>query len=460
MSETVKLWELVKKDLVNKVDKDSWSRYLKPIVPVELDMLGKKLSLGVVNDFFALWLENNYKSIIQDSLMTVYPEKLDVSFIGGYEADIKEEEEEETRGRDVNVSLTEQRRQMSATGTFRINKNLNLRPDFTFDNFVIGGHNKISFAAAKAVAQNPGSCYNPFFVYGDVGLGKTHLLQAIANEVSQVHVNPKIEYLTSEEFVNLFVEAMQSKKLPEFRKRFRNCDLLLIDDVQFFQGKVGCTEEFFHTFNTLYNAHSQIVLAADRTPHDIGLEDRMVSRFDWGLSAEILSPDIMTRVAILKKKQENQNTIIPDDVLFMVAERISSNLRTLESALTVLTMNVSALGTAMTVELAEQLLKDKFDSDPVKNISIDNIQKEVADQFDIKIADIIGKKRPQNIALARMIAMYLSRELTSLSYPVIGEAFNRNHATILHAYESISKRIEDDPVFSSRVEMVRKKING
>ncbi|NQZ69338.1 MAG: chromosomal replication initiator protein DnaA [Lentisphaeria bacterium] len=451
MGECARFWYDVKNQLAQKVDEDSWDSYLSGIVPVSINEETCELVLGVLNDFVALWLDSNYKSLIEDEISTVKSKAYAITFVGGYKPEIEATEKPVVRTHNTYVPQTTK---------IRVEQNLRIRPDFTFDNFVIGNNNKLCVAAAKSVTQHLGTSYNPFFVYGGVGLGKTHLLQAIANDVLKHHPHAIIEYHTSEEFVNLYVEAVQNNSLVAFRKRFRNADLLLIDDVQFFSGKVGSSEEFFHTFNTLHNAHRQIVLASDRTPHDIGLEDRLVSRFDWGLSAEILAPELETRVAILKKKQETQTVKLSDEVLFLVASRIESNMRTLESALTILTMNVSALGSEMTVELAEELLKNKFENEAARMLTVDHIQKHVADHFDIKLADIISKKRPQNIAHARMVGMYLSRQLTDLSYPVIGEAFNRNHATIVHAVDTIRKKMAKDETFRSKIAMLTKYLKG
>jgi chromosomal replication initiator protein len=329
------------------------------------------------------------------------------------------------------------------------------RPDFTFDSFVVGNNNRICVAAAQAVASKPGRAYNPLFIYGGTGLGKTHLLQAIAIDVVSRRKRSRVEYLSSEEFVNQYVEALQNKRLPSFRRHFRSLDLLLIDDVQFFEGKVGSSEEFFHTFNTLHNAHKQIVLASDRTPQEMnGLEKRLVSRFDWGLSAQILPPDLETRVAILKKKQEQQNVKISDEILFMIARNIRSNIRNLEGAVTTLIMNISAFGYEMTAERAQELLQDKFDNEATHLLTIDTIQRRVAEYYDIRLADMTSRKRPQNIARPRMVAMYLSRQLTDQSLPTIGDAFSRNHATILHAINKVEQDMDKDADFANSVNIL------
>jgi chromosomal replication initiator protein len=271
-----------------------------------------------------------------------------------------------------------------------------------------------------------------------------------------------VQYVTSEEFLNLYVEALQNKTLPSFRRHFRSLDMLLIDDVQFFAGKVGLTEEFFHTFNTLHNAHKQIVMACDRPPREIaGLEERLVSRFEWGLSSEMLPPeDLAVRIAILHKKQAQYEEQFSDEVLQFIAERIRTNVRSLESALKKLVMHASAFKCEMTVELVGQLLADKFDSQNARQLSIESIQKRVAEHFDIRVGDMTSKKRPANIAVPRMVAMYLSRELTGKSLPAIGEAFNRNHATVINAVKTIERKMKADETLRGSVGLLTRQLRS
>jgi chromosomal replication initiator protein len=301
-------------------------------------------------------------------------------------------------------------------------------------------------AAARHVAQDPGKSYNPLFIYGGVGLGKTHLLMAIANEIQAIRSRARVEYLTSEDFVNRYVEALQNKTLPAFRQHFRGLDLLLIDDVQFFEGKVGTSEEFFHTFNSLQNHHKQIVLASDRTPKELnGLASRLLSRFEGGLSAEILPPgEVETRMAILRKKQEAQPIKLPDPVMALIAERIYSNIRNLEGALTRLVMHVSIFKQEMSVALATELLRDKFETEQGRILTATLIQRAVSEYFQVSVPDLLGPRRPKQIAMARMVAMYLARTMTQDSLPGIGRAFNRDHATVVHAVSAITSRMDTD----------------
>ena len=458
------LWNRARLQLEETVDRDSWERYLSGITAVAYNTDKQVLTLGTQNDFVALWLESNYRDLIEEKLAVVRGEPLTTEFVGGYDPPKEAVAPPKTAvsappGGGARQRFLSTEHPHMASSTVR-RQRLRLRPDFTFGTFVVGDNTKLCVAAAHAVSQQPGQHYNPFFVYGNSGLGKTHLLQAVANDLAAGTQNARIEYLTSEEFVNQYVEAVQKSTLPAFRRRFRSVDLLLVDDVQFFSGKIQSSEELFHTFNSLYNDHRQIVLAADRTPTELGLDDRMISRFNGGLAAELMPPEFETRLAILRKKQELQKVKLGDDVLCLIAERIRSNIRHLEGALTILTMNVSALGCRMTSEMAEQLLKDKFEDDTPRAVTIDEIQKEVASAYDVTVADLLSRKRPQNIARARMSAMYLARQLTDFSLPVIGNAFNRNHATVLHAVDSLEKRMSAEPAVRARMDNLTRKLTS
>jgi len=299
------------------------------------------------------------------------------------------------------------------------------------------------------------------FIHSSTGLGKTHLLQATAQELLRKMPNAKVAYRSSEEFSNEFIDAIRSGATGEFRTRYRGVDLLLIDDVHFFAGKEKLQEEFFHTFNALYHAHKQIVLTSDRPPHEIGgVEKRLVSRFEWGLATDIASPDLETRVAILRRKQEDHTLKLPDDVLFMVASRIRSNIRRLEGALIRLVSYGSVTGAPLDLAKAEEYLGPLLDEEPASLITVEHIQRTVSEFYDIRLADMVGNRRPQSIALPRQVAMYLCRELTSYSSPVIGELFHRNHATVLHAEQAIRERLAASPEFQREVNSLRRKVRG
>lgn len=332
----------------------------------------------------------------------------------------------------------------------------NLNPRYTFDNFVVGPSNRFPHAASIAVSESPAKVYNPFFIYGGVGLGKTHLMQAICHAIlKKIGSNLKICYLPSERFTNELIDAIQHHSTMRFRQKYRNADILVIDDVHFIAGKEATQEEFFHTFNTLYDAHKQIIISSDRTPKDIpNLEERLVSRFGWGLVADIQPPDFETRAAILKKKIERENTIIPDEVILFIAQTIKSNIRELEGALIRVLAYSLLNNNQITLDLTKEILKD-FLKEGVKTINIDLIQKRVGVFFNINQQDLKSSRRDKNIVFARQIAMYLSRELTSFSLPEIGGFFGgKDHTTVLHSY----KKIKDGLVKNSKLKIDIEKI--
>jgi len=310
------------------------------------------------------------------------------------------------------------------------------------------------------VAQTPGKSYNPLFLYGGVGLGKTHLLHAIGQHVASHKKGAKVSYVSSEKFTNEFIDGIQNNQLVRFRRRYRQADVLLIDDIQFLSGKERIQEEFFHTFNALHEAHKQIVLTCDRPPNEIqGLEQRLVSRFEWGLCTDLQPPDVETRVAILRKKEKAIGVQLPEDVLNFIAQRIRTNIRRLEGALTRVASYASLTNTVMTVERVEGLLRELLQEEGRHTITIEVIQKKVAEHFDIRLADMTSRRRPENIAFPRQIAMYLSRQLTECSLNVIGEGFGgRDHGTVLHAYRLVKDRMEVDSNIRQIVSFLEKQL--
>ena len=322
-----------------------------------------------------------------------------------------------------------------------------LNPKYTFDLFVIGSSNRFAHAAALAVAEAPAQAYNPLFIYGGTGLGKTHLLQAVAQYVMEHPGNLSVRYVTSESFVNDFINSLRDKRIEGFKQRYRNYDVLLIDDVQFFEGKERIQEEFFHTFNSLYESGSQIVLSSDRPPREIAtLEDRLRSRFEWGLITDVQPPDIETRIAILRKKVKTDRIHVADpQLLTFIAERISTNIRELEGALTRVVAFASLTGRPMTAELAQDVLKDVFPQGDAPQVTIERIQEIVCERFGMTREELCSHKRSQNVVYPRHIAMYLSRELTDSSLPKIGKHFgDRDHTTVLHANTRIANMIRAD----------------
>jgi chromosomal replication initiator protein len=326
------------------------------------------------------------------------------------------------------------------------NGDLHFNPKNTFDTFVVGNNNNFAYAASKAVAETPGKAYNPLFLYGGVGLGKTHLLQAIGQHVAGSRKSARVAYVSSEKFTNEYIEAIQNNKLVAFRKKYRQSEVLLIDDIQFLAGKERIQEEFFHTFNALHEAHKQIVLTCDRPASEIqGLEQRLVSRFEWGQTADVQAPDVETRLAILHKKAQTMGVTLPDDVINFLATRIRTNIRRLEGALIRVASFASLTGKKLTIEVVEGLLREILHEEGRQTISIEVIQKKVAEHFDIRLADMTSKRRPENIAFPRQIAMYLSRQMTESSLNTIGEAFGgRDHGTVLHAYRLVKDRMDVD----------------
>src|SRR5580692_11201068 len=335
---------------------------------------------------------------------------------------------------------------MGDRGAVPTNGDLHFNPKNTFDTFVVGANNNFSFAAAKAVAEAPGKSYNPLFLYGGVGLGKTHLLHAIGQHVAISKKGARVAYLSSEKFTNEYIDGIQNNKLAAFRKKHRQTDVLLIDDIQFLAGKERIQEEFFHTFNALHESHKQIVLTCDRPASEIqGLEHRLVSRFEWGLVTDLQPPDVEMRLAILKKKAQAMNVILPDDILNFLANRIRTNVRRLEGALIRVASYSSLTGKKLGIETVESLLREILHEEGRFTVSIEAIQKKVAEHFDIRLADMTSKRRPENIAFPRQIAMYFSRQLTESSLNAIGEAFGgRDHGTVLHACRLVKNRMEVD----------------
>ncbi len=320
-----------------------------------------------------------------------------------------------------------------------------LNDRYTFQNFVVGPGNRFAHAAMLSVSEAPAKNYNPLFIYGRTGLGKTHLLQSAAHYLLERNPNLKVVYLSGEKFTNQLISAIQNRSTHAFRMRYRNTDVLMVDDIHFIAGKESTQEEFFHTFNTLYDAHKQIIVTSDRPPRDIpGLEERLISRFGWGLVADVQPPDLETRIAILKKKMERETVTVPDEVVFFIASKIKSNIRELEGALIRVVAYSSLTGRVADVKTAEyEILKDCLQEE-VGNVAIDQIQKSVCDYFQLKVSDLRAKRRSKSIAHPRQIAMYLVRNMTSHSLPEIGAFFGgRGHATVIHACNKIDSEVQN-----------------
>jgi chromosomal replication initiator protein len=431
-----KVWNSAQEQLRSKLSKDTYSMWFAPLRACAMD--GNHVMLEAPNEFSELWLKDNYISLLQDAFAIAAGRQLQVKFktAGGVAAvgsglvstPIKIKSAEPAHERIAN------------SGEMHFN------PKNTFETFVVGNNNNFAYAAALAVAQVPGKSYNPLFLYGGVGLGKTHLLHAIGQHVTGSRKGSRVAYVSSEKFTNEYIDAIQNNKLVTFRKKYRQSEVLLIDDIQFLAGKERIQEEFFHTFNALHESHKQIVLTCDRPPSEIqGLEHRLVSRFEWGLVTDIQPPDIEMRLAILQKKAQIMGVTLPEEILNFLANRIRTNVRRLEGALIRVASYASLTGKKLSIEVVEGLLREILHEEGRYSINIEVIQKKVAEHFDIRLADMTSKRRPENIAFPRQVAMYLSRQMTEGSLNTIGEAFGgRDHGTVLHACRLVKDRMEVD----------------
>jgi chromosomal replication initiator protein len=428
------LWQRLSATLKSQVSADSFKRWFSAVELVEAS--DKSLTFCVPNNIYQFWIESNYMAALQNAIIMTLGGPRGISFSspsGGPAAQIPLED-----AATLKELSPESRRDTKAAASVP-----GLNPRNTFESFVVGPNNEIAHAASLAVAQTPARTYNPLFVYGGVGLGKTHLMQAIGQYVWAKKKNTKVMYLSSELFINEFIDAIQHSNLVKFRKRYRQADVLLIDDIQFLGGKERSQEEFFHTFNTLFDGHKQIVLSSDRPASEIAnLEHRLVSRFEWGLTAELQPPDVETRMAILRKKARTLQIKLQDEVFEFIANRIRSNVRRLEGALMRAASFASLSGKELTQEVVEHLLKDILQEEGRHSITIEQLQRRVAEHFDVRVADMTSKRRPASIAFPRQVAMYLARELTKASLNEIGEAFGgRDHGTVLHACKLVKKRM-------------------
>ena len=392
--------------------------YIKPIIPLEVT--DEYCKVAVKNNFFKNMLEENYASVIEGILSGII-------------------------GKNIRLIIETMDSEHTPAANDEPNES-NLNPKYVFETFVIGNSNRFAHAAAQAVANNPAHAYNPLFLYGGVGLGKTHLMHAIGNRIKQNNPSMKVLYTSSEKFTNEIINSIQNKTTEAFRQKYRNIDCLIIDDIQFLKGKEQTQEEFFHTFNALKDADKQIIISSDRSPREIEtLQDRLRSRFDQGLTADIQPPDLETRMAILRTKAASDKIELPNDVITLLATNIATNIREIEGAYNKIVAYTSLMDMPITVETAQKVLADMGNDVKTKQITFEGIIKVVADHYNVKEEELFNKKRTQNIAFPRQIAMYLCRELADLSYPRIGELFGgRDHTTVIHAYEKISKMKADN----------------
>ncbi|SHE87942.1 chromosomal replication initiator protein DnaA [Clostridium fallax] len=443
------IWEKTLNIIKGEMTEVSFNTWIKSCEPIAIK--DSTIKLSVPNEFTKDILEKRYKPLIIQAIKLVSSKKYDIDFL--IESNMQGEGEisKENKKVDDNQSSVVVNDEMSAT----------LNPKYTFDSFVIGNSNRFAHAASLAVAEAPARAYNPLFIYGGVGLGKTHLMHAIGHYILKNNPKAKVVYVSSEKFTNELINAIKDDKNEEFRNKYRNVDVLLIDDVQFIAGKERTQEEFFHTFNALHEADKQIILSSDRPPKEIPtLEDRLRSRFEWGLIADIQPPDFETRMAILKKKADVENLNVANEVMVYIATKIKSNIRELEGALIRIVAYSSLTNRDITVDLASEALKDIISNKQGVHITIDIIQDTVANYFNLRVEDLKSQRRTRNVAYPRQIAMYLSRKLTDMSLPKIGEEFGgRDHTTVIHAYEKISENLKSDEGLENTINELSKKLN-
>jgi chromosomal replication initiator protein len=430
---------------------DTYNLWFAPLRVSALD--SSCLILEVVNDFCEVWLKDNYMGLLQDVVALAAGRQLEIKFKVGTAAAAATAvvaHQPPAKAKSLEPAAERNSHHME----------LSFNPKNTFETFVVGNNNNFAYAAAQAVAQAPGKSYNPLFLYGGVGLGKTHLLHAIGQHVSNHKKGARVAYVSSEKFTNEYIDAIQNNQLAKFRKKYRQTDVLLIDDIQFLAGKERIQEEFFHTFNALHEGHKQIVLTCDRPASEIqNLEHRLVSRFEWGLVTDLQPPDVEMRLAILNKKAQIMGVVLPDEVMDFLANRIRTNIRRLEGALIRVASYASLTGKKLSIEIVEGLLREILHEEGRFSINIETIQKKVAEHFDIRLADMTSKRRPENIAFPRQIAMFLSRQMTESSLSTIGEAFGgRDHGTVLHACRLVKDRMEVDPNVRQVVSYLEKQL--
>ncbi len=449
-----KLWAEALEILRQMLNPETFKLWFSRITAKSLT--GTTIRLEVIDEFNGVWLKDNYLGLIRDVLARVSGQLWTIEFEVGKAAPPSALPEPPPVPAPASKPASHNggaRGQQNAFDSV-------FNPANTFESFVVGDSNTFAHGAALAVAQSPGKSYNPLFLYGGVGLGKTHLLHAIGQYVQAQKKGAKVAYLSSERFTNEFIDGIQNNQLAKFRRKYRQTDVLLIDDIQFLAGKERIQEEFFHTFNALHEARKQIVLTCDRTAAEIqNLEQRLVSRFEWGLVTDLQPPDVETRVAILRKKERVLGVKLGDDILNFIAERIRTNIRRLEGALIRVASYASLTGREVSVDMVEELLREVLHEEGRFVINIEAIQKRVAEHYDLRHADMTSKRRPEHIAFPRQIAMFLSRQLTESSLSTIGEAFGgRDHGTVLHACRLVKDRMEVDPGVRHAVTYLEKQL--
>lgn len=442
-----KIWAKTLETIKSELSEVSFNTWIKSCEPISIS--SDTITISVPNSFTQDILDKRYKDLVANSIEVVCSKLYKIEFVIASEAYEKEELKNDASNNSSSKSIVVND-EMSST----------LNPKYTFNSFVIGNSNRFAHAASLAVAESPAKAYNPLFIYGGVGLGKTHLMHAIGHYILDNNPSARVVYVSSEKFTNELINAIKDDKNEDFRNKYRNVDVLLIDDIQFIAGKERTQEEFFHTFNALHDANKQIILSSDRPPKEIPtLEDRLRSRFEWGLIADIQVPDFETRMAILKKKADVENLNVANEVMGYIATKIKSNIRELEGALIRIIAYSSLTNREVTVDLASEALKDIISKKQGKHITIDLIQDIVSSYFNLRVEDLKSQRRTRNVAHPRQIAMYLSRKLTDMSLPKIGEEFGgRDHTTVIHAYEKISENLKTDDSLQHTINDITKKL--
>ena len=446
-SHTSEIWQQVLSIIQTKLSKPSFDTWFKATKASFVD--DSMLEITAPTTFAAEWLEGRYTKLIRNTLYEYLGREIDVRF-----------SIEESRGEEQPIVLPPKATEPPPIHDEPYSHMLN--PKYTFDTFVIGANNRFAHAASLAVAEAPAKAYNPLFLYGGVGLGKTHLMHAIGHYIMDHNPNTRVLYISSEKFTNEFINAIRDNRGESFRTKYRNIDVLLIDDIQFLAGKEQTQEEFFHTFNALHEERKQIVISSDRPPKEIPtLEDRLRSRFEWGLITDIQPPDLETRIAILRKKAKAENLDIPNEAMIYIANQIDTNIRELEGALIRVVAYSSLINADITSHLAAEALKDIIPSSRPRMITIQDIQQKVGEFYGLRLEEFKARKRTKAIAFPRQIAMYLSRELTEFSLPKIGEAFGgRDHTTVIHAHEKISNQLKVDQDLYKIVQNLSEKVKN
>ena len=449
MADLENIWKNTLEDIKNKINLPTYKAWFEHITPLSL----KKncLTVSVGSSFAKEWLESRYSNLLSDSIKKVINGSCKIKIVATPDSlESTERYYDEYIGESIESSDFPNKKI----------KNSTFNTKYTFDTFIVGNSNRFACTASLAVSEKPGKTYNPLFIYGGVGLGKTHLLHAIGQYTLQLHPNKTVKYVSAERFLNDFINALRYKNIFAFKESYRNNDVLLVDDIHFLEDKEASQEEFFHTFNALHDTNRQIVLSSDRSPKNIAtLEERLRSRFEWGLVTDITPPDLETRLAILKKYSEREKISVSDDILNLIAENITSNIRELEGSLTRVVAFASLTKSKPDLTIAKNILKDILPDDNEHKTSIQTIIKEVSKYFSIPINDILSAKRNKFISHARHLAMYLSRELTSSSLPRIGKSFgDRDHSTVIYAISKISDLIKTDRNVYMQIQEITNKI--